>query len=502
MKFSMRSIAGQAWSWSPTALATVLVVLICLKAIMAVDMVWDSLSYQLPFSALRVGLLTDWQFQRPPPEQDTLKGYYLGFPILADLLRGWMWKFSGRPEAVNLLSIISVLALVAYLKRTFRQLEVAWVLLGILAIPAAQTAAASNYVDLPSNAAFTIFLFSIVDLWSNPEKFRRPARWIVMFLAAFAAANTKLQTSVFVCVAMPFVLPPVWRLLRDRQAGWRAIAGSALLGLCASMLIAINLIKNLVLYRNPLYPIDVKIAGLHFAGTVPNDAWMPPGRPFGGLPQSVQWLISILEFHSLDGRAVPYSNGMGNVPMDSPAAYMGGFFSALVVASICFLVVGVSRLGDRLSTTVLAAFLLSSVFISLFPNSYALRYDTFWMMFLVTSCVLLLGRPSLEPFLTSYKIVLFASLVFVTSVTGGTSFTPVWDPLQEYVDRSGFEKLLEPIVQPGDVICLKQGAGEWDNRFAIMFAPIFHQKLAQQRPYAIKEGFCDGYKTIPRGNFY
>ena len=97
---------------------------------------------------------------------------------------------------------------------------------------------------------------------------------------------------------------------------------------------------------------------------------------------------------------------------------------------------------------------------------------------------------------------LFASLVFVTSVTGGTSFTPVWDPMQEYVDRSGFEKLLEAIVQPGDVICLKQGASEWDNRFAILFAPIFHQKLAQQRPYAIKEGFCDGYKTIPRGNFY
>ena len=75
--------------------------------------------------------------------------------------------------------------------------------------------------------------------------------------------------------------------------------------------------------------------------------------------------------------------------MDSPAAYMGGFFSALVVASICFLVVCVRRLSDRLSTTVLAAFLLSSVFISMFPNSYGLRYDSFWMMFLLTSCLLL-----------------------------------------------------------------------------------------------------------------
>ena len=44
------------WAWTPTVLATVLVVLICLKAIMAVDMVWDSLSYHMPFSAVRVGL--------------------------------------------------------------------------------------------------------------------------------------------------------------------------------------------------------------------------------------------------------------------------------------------------------------------------------------------------------------------------------------------------------------------------------------------------------------
>ena len=498
----MRTLLERAWSWAPAALASVLVILICLKAIMAIDLVWDSLAYHLPFTAQRVGLLTEWQLQRAPPELDAVTGYYLGFPILGDLLRGWLWKFSGRPEAVNLLSIISLLALLAYLKWAFRQIEIAWVMIGVLAIPAVQTAVAGNFVDLPANAAFTIFLLSIVDLWNNLENFRRPARWLVLFLAAFAAANTKLQTSVMVCLALPFVLPPAWRLLRERQATWPAMAGAALLGLCGSMLIAVNLIKNLILYRNPFYPVEVNIAGVHLAGPVTHDAWLMPGRAYGHLPQPLQWLVSILEFHSLDGRDIPYSNGMGSVPLDSPAAYMGGFFGALVVASFFFLILAVKLRRDRLSIIMLVAVVIYSAVISVLPNGYHLRYVTFSMMFLIIACLLLLRQPSLEPYLQSYKIMLFASLVFVTSVTGGIYFIPKWNPMQEYVDRSGAEKLLEAIVQPGDIICMEQGPGEWDNRFTIMFEPLFHQKLAQERPYAIKQGFCQGYKTLPRGKFY
>jgi hypothetical protein len=497
----MRTFIERAWSWAPAALASVLVVLICLKAIMAVDLDWDSLAYHLPFTAQRVGLLTEWQLQRAPPELDAVTGYYLGFPILGDLLRGWLWKLSGRPEAVNLLGIISLLALLAYLKWAFREIETAWVMIGVLAIPAVQTAVAGNYVDLPANAAYTIFLLSIVDLWNNPENFRRPARWLVLFLAAFAAANTKLQTSVLVCLALPFVLPPAWRLLRERQTKWPAMAAAALLGLCGSMLIAINLIKNLILYRNPFYPVEVKIAGVHLAGPVTHDGWLIPGRVYGNLPQPVQWLMSIFEFHSLDGRYIPYTNGMGDVPWSSPSAGMGGFFSALVVASLCFLILAVSLRRDRLSIIILVAVVIYSVVDSVFPNFQGLRYETYSMMFLIIACLLLFRQPPLEPYLQSYKIVLFASLVFVTSVTGGIYFMPKWNPMQQYVDRSGAEKLLEAIVQPGDVICMEQGPGEWDNRFTIVFEPLFHQKLARERPYAIKQGFCQGYKTLPRGNF-
>jgi len=491
-----RPIVKGAWSWAPTALAAVLLVLIFLKAITAVDLVYDSLAYHLPFEALRVGLLTEWQFQRPFP--NPLRGYYLGLPILADLLRGWMWKFSGRAEAVNLLGGISLLALAAYLKWAFRPLEVAWVLIGVMAIPAIQTAAAGNYDDIPANVACAIYLISMVDLWSNPDKFKRPARWIVLFLAAFAAANMKLQTSVFVCLALPFVVPPVWRLLHEQKAGWRRIAGTTLLGICGSLLIAVNLIKNLILYRNPLYPVDLEISGIHLVGPVTHDAYIIPGA-YEHVPEAVRWLLSVLEYRSLDGRDIPYSNGMGNVPTTSISASMGGFFSALVVASICFLILCVSRRRDPLSLSVLGAFLVSTVVVALFPAANNLRYDSFWMILLVTGCLLLMQGPSLKPYLQCYKIVLFASLVFVTSVTGGIYFTPIWNPMQEYVDRSGTDELLRAVVEPGAVVCLEQvPGGEWDGRFTIIFAPIFHKALAQQSPYAVKEGSCIGYKEIHR----
>lgn len=501
LKASSNSPIGRVtacfWSWAPAALAAVLLILVFLKAIMAVDTVWDSLAYHLAFSAERVGLIPSWQIQRPPPN-----GYYLGLPILADLVRGWLWKLTGRPEAVNLLSVICLLLLAAYLKWAFRQIEVAWVLIGLLAIPAVQTAASGNYVDVSTNAIFTIFLLSIVDLWTRPMNFMQPARWIVLFASAAAAANFKPQAGILAFLAFPAVIPPGLRLFREwGTAFWRQSVAAAV-WLSVWLLIGANLIKNLVLYQNPFFPVDITVAGIHFVGPLTRNDWDMPGRAFGELPRVLQWVISVLEFHSLDGRDIPYSNGMGFVPVLSPAAYMGGFFSALVVGSICFLVLCVYKRRDRLSIVVIIVFLISSAIISALPQSFNLRYVMFWMMYLIIACLLLLRDPSLRPYLQCYKIILFASLVFVSAVTGGVYFTPIWNSTQEYVDKFGVEKLLEPVLKAGDIICLEQGPNEWDSRFTILFAPIFHQKLAKERPYAIREGDCAGFKTIHRGNFY
>lgn len=482
-------LASRCW---PAVFASVLVALLYLKAILAADLDWDSLSYHLPFAALRVGLMTHWQLQYGPTDSDTLGAFYKGFPILADLLQGWLWKLTGRPEATNLLGITFLLALAGYVNAAFR-VPAAWVVIALLAIPAVQTAVAGSYVDVPAGVAFTIVIFSLCDLWANPERFHRPARWIVLFLAAFAAANLKLQTAIVVCFALVFVIPPVWGLLRN--SGWRARVGAALLFLCAAAAVEYNLIRNLLHHGNPLWPIDVRLAGIHFVGPVSQRQWDPYGHThaYAGW---VRWLMSVLEYHALDGRPVPYTNGMGSVPVEGQASGMGGFFGALVVASLCFFVIGVRQNKNRFHTVLLVALLLVTLICACFPNSYALRYDIFWMMFLVIGCLLLLGTPRLDAYFQSYKIILMASLVFVTSVTGGIYFIPHPLSMQQYVDSTGADKILDREVQGGDVICLEGAAGHFDNRFPILFSPMFHSHIATERPYGIRYFFCDGYKTL------
>jgi hypothetical protein len=496
----LRWIGERCWRWAPTGLASVLVVVICIKAVMAVDYGWDSLAYHIPFEALRAGLLTPWQLQLPPPGSGDLSDYYLGFPILGDLIRGWMWRLSGWPDSVNLFGIICLLALVGYLKWAFR-LEGSWVLIGLLAVPAVQTAAASNYVDIPASAMLTVMLLSICDLWINPEKFTRPAPWLVLFVAGFAAANMKLQISVFAMLALPFVLPPAWQLLRRHHIRGPAIAGFALAGLCAGLLIGANLVKNLVLFGNPLFPITVTIAGIKLQGTWPEAAWVKLGRPWENLPTPVQWLVSVTEFHSLDGRGNPYTNGMGDVPLTALSHSMGGSFFALVVVSICFLVLALLHRRDRAAITLLVGLAITTFIIAFVPNGQNLRYVMFWMMYMIIGCLLLLRTPELAPYLQSYKIFLFSALVFVTSVTGGFFFKPVWMPMQAYVDQTRLDKLLDEYVTAGSVICLEQGNGEWDNRYTILFASIFHQELARERPYGVKQGHCTGQKIVPRANW-
>ena len=160
-------------------------------------------------------------------------------------------------------------------------------------------------------------------------------------------------------------------------------------------------------------------------------------------------------------------------------------------------IVGVRKRWDRLSFCFLGVLIYLTIIVAPFPNSQCLRYVMFWMMFLVIGGLILLQSPRLEPYLQSYKITLVAALVFVTSVTGGVYFIPVWLPMQAYVDGSGAEQILERIVKPGDVICLDWAQG-YDHRSPIQFAPIFHRQLNQERPYGVREGpNCEGFKKAP-----
>jgi hypothetical protein len=484
-------------SSAPGALAATLLVLIALKAALAVDLVYDSLSYHIPFAALRAHMLTAWQFQRPVASISALTGYYDGFPMLADLIKGCAWRLTGWPEIVNLFALASLLAFLAYMRLAWG-VRPAFVVIGLLAVPAIQTAAYGNYVDLPTSAAFAIMLFSICDLYLRPERFKRAGPWLVLFLSAVAAANIKAQASVLACLAMPFVLVPIWRM--TRSTAWRDRARYGALFVAGALAIAVNLIKNLIYFGNPIYPLETTILGFHLPGPVRHDAWLAPIRPYARFPEIWQWLVSMLEFGGFGGRKGTYTTDMGDVPADSPVASMGGFFSGLVIASLAFFILAVAKRRDRTSYVLAACLAIMTLIVANFPNAHNLRYEMYWMMFLIVSCLMLLERAELADYLVSYRIVLFAALVFVTAVTGGEYLRPARMSIQSYVDASGTDALLRRVITgPGEIICLEQG-GQFDQRMTILFAPIFHKELNAAFPYGVREGDCSGLKTIAGWN--
>src|SRR4051812_47721980 len=70
----------------------VLTALLVRKALVDVDVNWDSLAYHFPFAALRVGLLKPEEFVL----QAALKIYYSGAPVLQDFIKGWLWALTGN----------------------------------------------------------------------------------------------------------------------------------------------------------------------------------------------------------------------------------------------------------------------------------------------------------------------------------------------------------------------------------------------------------------------
>lgn len=484
-------------SYAPPTLALILLTLVALKAALAIDLGPENLSMHLPFAARRAHLLVGWQFQRPAAWINPLTGYYDGFPILADVIKGYAWRLTGWAESVNLFALASLLAFLAYVRFAW-SVRPTWLVIGLLAVPAIQTAAASNYPDIPACAAFAIVLLSICDLYIRPDRFTRPTRWVIMFLAAFAAAHIGLKTSGLVCVAMLFLALPVWRLLRAKP--WLTVIKYAALLFAAEVVIAGNLIKNLIRFHNPAYPFDARVFGIHLHGPVLQQFW-DQNQAFRDMPNVFRWLVSVLEFGGFGGREGAFNNGMVGVPADSAALGMGGFFSFLVFASLTFFVLALIKRRDRVSVVLAACLGLSVLFFANLPNAYDLRHETFWMMILITSCLLLLDRPDLKEYLDVYRIVLFSALVYVTAVTGAKSFIPGYQPAQQYVDATGADPLLRNAVARADeVACLEQGAGHFNSTATILFAPIFHEQLNRATPYGIREGDCAGLKTISGWN--
>ena len=147
----------------------------------------DAFMYHLPFAARIWNIIT--------PEEYSFEYYtehrFLGFPLFANWLQGLFWKLFQKPEATNLVSYLSLLTIISYLK-LYLKIPFYMASLSLLAIPMVHMHAARSYIDLPGNIAVSILILTTYCLYINKNSLKSK-NLLIIFISATIAANTKFQ---------------------------------------------------------------------------------------------------------------------------------------------------------------------------------------------------------------------------------------------------------------------------------------------------------------------
>jgi hypothetical protein len=466
------------------------------KAWLDLDVAWDSLAYHLPFAGLHAGILSPNEYRL----SQFMTERYNGFPALPELIQGALWRVTSRIQAANFIGLTGLLPLVGMLKKVFG-VPLTYSLVALLSIPVVLIQSTSSYVDLFSNCWMAGMLLLILAATLDPESFSI-ARLLGVFVCLAVVFNSKMQLWPVALAALGVFLVllsvtrqryPRLTLFIENGEKWRKLGLSAAL----AALLAISFIKpvmNWIEFRNPIYPLPV------VGGKV-----IPPGemaaKPdyLAHSSQAFRWLLSTAEYKSFEGRRPLWTNGQGDVTMDSPALFMGGNFGALVLFNILWLGFLQSKVRDRLgwapcwfmgALTVITAFL---------PGSPQSRYYMYWIICLVLLNLILIANSLSGERGNDARILYIGGMAsFLVFVLCATDFV--------YVHRSGTtikamtqkleKRLVDAHLREGETVCMAN-----INPFALIYAPTFHPELRAKFHYKIQEIYdprdCAGLRPLP-----
>ena len=196
--------------------AVLIILLLCAFAVVGLDQSWDAIAYHLPYAALRTGIVTPQDFLLSPGFQSR----YDGFPAFIDLVQGGLWRLFGTLKAAALIAPLSIAPLAVYARLALR-LPAIWTVAIFLAVPILHTALQAAYVDLWTNAFFSLHLAAA---WISLQPgTTRPKRHVAISLLALAVAvNSKEQ--FYIIGALSGVLYAGLIAIDIRRLGWRGLA--------------------------------------------------------------------------------------------------------------------------------------------------------------------------------------------------------------------------------------------------------------------------------------
>jgi hypothetical protein len=385
---------------------------------------WDSWAYHLPFSAL---LWDIGDASRVFVLGEEMRRRYEGFPLLAELLQGALWKLTGSIKATALINAVALVAFVLAAGKSLR-LSVPLLTFSTLAVPLVALHATSNYIDLFVGVCVCFQALAAVKLLGAAEidaacrgptpvlpgsvlqgsvpgliqrkapfvertKARAPhAWWLAAYVAAAAAAgNSKFNGLILSFAISAFVLA---YLFIDRRAlGGPRVKVAACAVALACVLAAATSERNAWRFGNPVYPVDTTVVGVHLRGPEPEYRNYPDyTAPLGVLARPANWLLSISEIDWIV-RGVDHDYSLDLATGDKPARYgparTGGDWGALVIASVLLALALAVIAGRRNAVvlrsrrTLLALFAWLSVATAFSPQSHELRYSLHWPLLLM-----------------------------------------------------------------------------------------------------------------------
>lgn len=484
--------------------AVVLIVAIFLKAVLDVDNNYDPGWYHLPFAGRIWGILPKSMFIG---DEKWFEPRFDGFPLLAHFLQGFFWRITGRMQSTNLVSFLSVIGYLFFLRKFF-QVPLYLSAIALFSIPLVLTHASTSFVDLLGNIGVSILVMMSYRFYKN-QQLPTKIELLMAVMGAAIAVNTKtqLQPLVFVILIVTCIrLCWLWR----NQVTVKQLIKMLPVALLASVIIFASPIKNTVLYGNPLYPIKVQVAGIVLNHKLSPEAYEEGNR-------QLNWLKSVLDIDTpLTWTADQWSD-------DLLRNRRGGFFGAYVVFN-CLLLLGFFvrefiqnkslPKSDRSQSAKFAV--LTAIAMSLpplnFPQSHELRYFMYWMICLVSLNLDLVALPKnrqllgkwLQPKYMGLVYAIFLTIVLVK--TQGFYVKPSLITEDQYIN-SGVKQQFLSKIQPDDQVCLiSKHIGKNVKRepivalkYVFAYSSYFHPEKNYDYSIqaALKPESCGDRKIIP-----
>ncbi len=453
-------------------LAVLLLLALCIFSITGFEQDWDTIAYHLPYAALRSGLMNAQDLSLSPG----LQSRYDGFPGLVDLVQGGLWRLSGTPKAAALVTPLAIAALAVYARHALR-LRLIWPVMIFLAVPILHTALQAAYVDLWTNAFFSLHLVAAFRSLGTSGRTNLTAT-IVSLLALAVAVNSKEQ--FYLVGGVSFALYGGLMLLRlGRQpATKREALRQIITALVLSPVVFASPIQDWIAFGNPIYPIDLPRLGWHG----PEQVQFPASRTLDHAPRMVRYLLSQFELNGLSGRAHGYTIDQGESEA-SPGYHMGGSSGILLFAALAVTVPCLRRLRlTPVQKASAAAFALLTLFVANFPGGNELRYFSFVNITLLLATMAMLqhlaaGDGYFTGLQTGFRLTLLGSALFTAFITAFVHVIPHPKSIERVIEkRSEVRRELGAALAKSDTVCYSRF-----DPYGLYYAYIFNQNFAHRR---------------------